>query len=109
MINAYCRDTITIIKWEGYDSWGEPESASAIEVKGYVEFRTRLVRDSKGEERVSSVTILLPRKIERATLLGRRLSHEDRIWLDGESFDRAIIEIRKPKDFSHPHYEVALA
>lgn len=109
MINAYMVDELTIIKWEGYDSWGEPESASAIPVKGYVDFRTHLVRDQKGEERVSSVTVLLPKKIERDTLLGRKLSHEDRIQIDGESFDRAIIEIRKPKDFSHPHYEVALA
>lgn len=109
MIKAYMVDELTIIKWEGYDSWGEPESASAVEVKGYVDFRTRLVRDQKGEERVSSVTILMQKKIEGPTLLGRKLSLEDRIQIDGESFDRAIIEIRKPKDFSHPHYEVALA
>lgn len=109
MINAYMVDAVTIIRWEGYDSWGEPESASTVEVKGYVDFRTSLVRDQKGEERVSSVTVLLPRKIERATLLGRKLSLEDRLQIDGESFDRAIIEIRKPKDFSHPHYEIALA
>ncbi len=110
MINAYCKDPITILKWEGNDSWGNPVSGpTAVEVKGYVEFKTRLVRDTKGEERVSDVTVLLPRKIERASLLGRKLSHEDRIQLDGESFDRAIIEIRKPKDFSHPHYEVYLA
>lgn len=109
MINAYCKDRLTILKWEGYDSWGEPESGTAIPVLGYVDFMTRLVRDQKGEERVSDVTILLPRRIERATALGRKLSHEDRIQIDGESFDRAIIGIRKPKDFSHPHYEVFLA
>lgn len=109
MINAYCTDHVTILKWEGNDSWGDPESASAVEAKGYVTFGTRLVRDQKGEERMSSVMVLLHRKIERAGYLGRKLSHEDRIQLDGESFDRAIIEIRKPKDFSHPHYEIYLA
>jgi hypothetical protein len=117
MLNAYSVDEITIIKNEGYTSWGEPESGSAIVVKGYVEWRTTLVRVRKAgggglqtpEEVMSSVVIYLPRKIERATFLGRALSHEDRIQIDGESFDRAIIEIRKPKDFSHPHYEVFLA
>lgn len=109
MINVYCKDPVTILRWEGNDSWGEPLSASSVEVKGYIDFRTRLIRDQRGEERVSSVTVLLPRQIERAEHLGRKLSLEDRLVLNGESFDRAIIEIRKPKDFSHPHYEVALA
>lgn len=107
MINAYLVDELTILKWEGHDSWGEPESASEVEVNGYVEFRTRLVRDQKGEERVSDVTVMLSSDIE--DLLGRKLSLEDRLRLNDESFDRAIISIRKPKDFSHPHYEVFLA
>lgn len=107
MINAYMVDELTILKWEGYDSWNEPESASEVDVQGYVEFRTRLIRDQKGEERVSDVTVLMPQAIEDS--LGRKLSHEDRLRLNGESFDRAIIEIRKPKDFSHPHYEIFLA
>lgn len=112
MLNAYCVDPVTIVKFEGADSWGEPYSGSSgswIDVKGYVEWKTKLVRDHKGEERVSSVMIYLPLSVERPDKLGRKLSHDDRIQIGGESFDRAIIDIRRPKDFSHPHLEIYLA
>jgi len=109
MINAYCVDEITIVQWNGNDSWGDPESGTMVTVKGYVEWKTRLVRNARGEEVASSVMVYLPAKIERAAYLGRELMLEDRIILDGADFNRAIIEIRKPKDFSHPHYEVFLS
>ena len=109
MINAYMVDPITIIKWNGNDNWGEPLSGSPIDVRGYVEWKTRLVRNVQGEEVVSSVTVMLPKKIDRATHLGRALCHEDRIQIDTESFNRAIIAIHTPKAFSSPHYEVYLA
>jgi len=109
MINAYCVDEITIEAWVGNDSWNEPLSGTMVTVRGYVEYRTRLVTDAKGEEVVSTCMIYLPRKIERTAYLGRRLMHEDRIWLAGEDTWRAILDIRKPKDFSMTHYEVYLA
>jgi len=109
MLDAYCVDAIAILRWEGNDSWGEPASGTEIAVRGYVEWKTRLVRNARGEEVASTVMVYLPSKIDGAAYLGRKLSHEDRIWIGGESFDRAIIDIRKPKDFSHPHYEVYLA
>ena len=107
MMHVYCVDEITIVKWNGYDSWNEPESASEVDVKGYVEFKTRLVRDQKGEEVVSEVMVYLPRRVE--TVLGRKFSLEDRIIVQGESLARAIISIGKPKAFSGGHYEVFLA
>ena len=68
------------------------------------------MRNLQGEEVVSTVTILIPKKLDRPAYLGRALSHEDRIIeVNGVSFDRAIIAINTPKDFSHPHYEVNLA
>ena len=119
MINSYCVDEITVLKWEGTDSWGEPESGSSVELKGYVEWKTRLVRDRKGEEVVSSVTVYLPKRKTDAAL-GRPLLHEDSIMINVSSIPaatygniaiagRAIIDIRMPKDFSRPHYEVYLA
>lgn len=107
MITAYLTDTITIVRWEGYTSFGEPESASLIDVKARVEWTTRLVRDSKGEQVAADVMIFLSPKVDK--LLGRPLSLEDRIQIGGESFDRAIISIRKPKDFANWHYEIFLA
>ena len=108
MINAYCDDPIVIIMWGGNDSWGEPVTGNCIDFEAYVEWKTRLVRNQRGEEVVSTVMVYLPkRKLEVA--LGRQLLHEDRIMLLDQPFDRAIIDIRQPKDFSHAHYEVFLA
>lgn len=107
--NAYCVDDILVLKWLGNDSWGEPLSGEVVEVKGYVEWKTKLIRNLQGEQVVSSCTIYLPKKIDRAAYLGRRLLHEDKLWIATESIERAIIDIRQPKDFSSPHYEVYLA
>lgn len=107
MLDAYCVDAVTILKWEGNDSWGEAESGTEYEVKGRVEWTTHLVRDIKGEEVTSSVLVYLPRRIER--VIGRPLRHEDRIMIGGESFDRTIVKIDAPKDWTKAHYEVYLA
>ena len=107
MINAYMVDDVTILTKEAVDSWGDPTSGEIISVKAYVKWGTKLIRDIKGEEVVTSVMLYLhKRKTEAA--LGRALSHEDRIWIDGESHDRSIIRIDQPKAFSRPHYEIYL-
>ena len=106
MINAYCVDEVTILKWTGYDQWNEPLSGEIITVKGYVEWKTRLVRNIKGEEVISRVTTHLPKKIDK--LLGRKLIHEDRLIIESGFYDRSIINIHRPKAFSMPHYEVYL-
>jgi len=107
MIEAYCVDPLTIWKWNGVDDWNEPVSGFDYEVKGYIEWKTRLVKNIKGEDVASSVTIKLSKKIDIE--LGRALSHNDMIQLDGEDFQRAILNIGQPKAFSDPHYEVALS
>jgi len=109
MINAYCNDKLTISKWNGDAAWGEPAARTDIAVKGYIEYKRHLVRNSRGEEVTSSVMIYLPLSIESATFLNRALALEDRIKLDSDTFDRAVIEIRRPKDFSRRHIEVYLA
>lgn len=120
MINAYCVDDIVIVRWSGNDSWGDPESASLVDVKGYVEWKTRLIRDARGEEVVSSCMVYLPKR-RTIDALGRALIHEDRLIVDqggavgeygtipSDGLSRAIVDIRLPKDFSRPHYEVYLA
>ena len=107
MFNAYCNDKITIQKWNGNDEWGEPIEATEVIVKGYVEYKTKLVRDIKGENIASQVTIRMPKNID--SKLRRAFCHEDKIRLEGESFDRAIINILQPKAFSGPYYEVFLS
>lgn len=127
-MNCYAVDDIIILASQGYDSWGEPASGEMISVKGYVEWKTQLVRNRRGttggvktpEECVSTCVVYFQkRRLMRA--LGRGLTLEDRIIIDQggveeyysgmpeNSLDRAIVDIRQPKDFSHPHYEVYLA
>ena len=119
MIDAYCVDEVIILVRVGEDEWGEPMSANVKSIKGYVEWKSQLVRNQKGEEVESSVMVRLSKRRVRR-LLGRDLIFEDRIVVDqggvevygnmpGASLDRAIIDIRQPKDFSSPHLEVYLA
>lgn len=107
MINAYMTDLVTVWASSGEDQWGEQLSGAYHDFKARVDFRTRLVRDINGETVPSTVTVLLPKKVDRT--LGREISHKDRIQIEGESLDRAIMAIAKPKHFSHPFYEIALA
>lgn len=110
MISAYCVDDITIIRYGGYDSWNEPLATTDIDVKGKIEYKTRLVRDITGEGVVagtagaamSSAMVRFPESIDSD--LGRGLSHEDRLKFDG--VEHAILKIDKPKAFSSPIYEV---
>ena len=109
MIDIYCVDPITIVRHASYDALNQPVIESDMEVlfRAYVVWKKSLVRNAKGEEVVTTVMLYIPDVVEVA--LGRALTHEDRILLEGETTDRAIIEIHRPKDFSNPHYEVYLA
>jgi len=95
-MTAYMVDDITIIRYAGYDSWNEPLATTPFDVKGKIEYKTRLVRNLEGEEVVSSATVLFPESID--VDLGRSLIHEDRLEFDG--VEHTIIGIGKPKAFS---------
>lgn len=112
MIDAYCVDQVTIIADEGRDEWGEPLARTSHPVRGYIEWKTRLVRNIKGEEVAAPSGIFSPvrvyinlRKLDKA--LGRVLTHEDRVLIGGR--ERAILAISEPKAFSGSHYEIDLA
>jgi len=106
MISSYLVDHVTVVKSNGNDQWGEPLPSTNVPTRGYVEWKTNLVRDLKGEEIVSPVHVYLHmRRTDNA--LGRALVHADRLIVDGR--ERSIIAISEPKAFDHPHYEVYLA
>lgn len=109
MLGAYSVDSITIKKWNGNDQWGEPLSKTNIAITGYVEFKNRLVRNAKGEEVLSEAMAYLGSCVEGAAFLGRKISLEDKVILPGESVERAIIDIRRPKAFTNWHVEIYLA
>lgn len=105
MLEAYEVDSLTIEKWLSVE-WGEPTYAE-VAATGYVTYKEKLVRNLSSEDVISSAMVLFSDKIE--TTLGRALKQEDRIKLNNETYFRSIIEIRKPKALSMPHYEVYLA
>jgi len=104
MISAYLVDDITIIKYGGEDSWGEPLAPAEINVKGKIIYKTRLISNMAGEEVVTSIGLVSSAMVY---LLDRELTHEDRIKFDG--VEHVILRIDKPKAFSNPHLEVYLA
>jgi len=108
MIRAYLVDGFIIYKWNGYDKWGEPKARTLIDVKGYIKYKMRLVRNIKGEE-VVSIAMIYFSKTDIDAVLGRQLLHMDRIQTSTESYNHAIIQIDAPKAFSDPHYEVYIA
>jgi len=106
MISAYLVDHVTVVKANGNDQWGEPNPTTNVATRGYVEWKTNLVRNLAGEEIVSPIHVYLHmRKTDNA--LGRALVHADRLVVDNR--ERSIIAIHEPKAFSRPHYEVYLA
>jgi hypothetical protein len=99
MLDAYFVDAITLVRSNGYDKWGEPLATTSVSFSGYIERKTRLVRNFAGEQVVSSAMIYCP-----ATLT---ITHEDKMNFDGA--DHVILNIVKQKDFSATHIEVFVA
>jgi len=111
MLDAYSVDDIVIWKYDSYDEWNEPLSGSGaeVEIRGYVNWGTKLVIGLTGEKVTSTVQIYIKKRILDHRL-ARPLSHEDMIKsINGDEIRRAIIAISQPKAFDNPHYEVYLA
>jgi hypothetical protein len=90
-------DTIILHRSNGNDKYGEPLADTEVTVKGRVKIGTALVKDIKGENVFSSMSVLLK---------SQTLTHEDFVQFDGHEY--AIIAIKKPRDFSWGYLEVFL-
>lgn len=99
MLDAYFVDAITLVRSNGYDQWGEPLATTCVAFDGYIERKTRLIRNFAGEQVVSSAMIYCP-----STLV---VTHEDKVNFDGA--DHVILNIVKQKDFSATHTEIYVA
>lgn len=97
MINAYMVDEIILHRAAGADKYGEPLADVEISLRGKVKIGTALVKDIKGENVFSSMSVILK---------SREISHEDSIEFDGVEY--VIIAIKKPRDFSWGYLEVFL-
>jgi len=92
MLNVYSVDSIIILRAPAvpYTEWNEPIAPTEETVKGYVEWKTRLVRNLAGEEVVSSGNVLI--KIDTT------VDHIDKLKIN--SVEYPILTIEYGKDFS---------
>lgn len=97
MINAYLIDTIVLHQAGAKDKYGDPGLDAEIPLKGMVKIGTALVKDIKGENVYSSMSVLIK---------SRAVSLEDFIEFEGVEY--AILSIRKPRSFSYGYLEVFL-
>ena len=88
MLDAYLTDTVVLVRRTGTVTWGN-RSETETSVKARVEWKNRMVRDFKGEQVVSSASVLLK---------SQTLNAGDRIKID--DIERPILSIGKPKSFA---------
>ena len=98
MLNAYGVDSISIVRDGGRDQWNEPLASTVEAVNGYVEWKTKMVRNQAGEEVLSRGYVILD--------YDGTIDHEDKIRID--SVDYPIIMIESMKDFSNVGTKVYL-
>ena len=91
MLSVYSVDSIIIVRDAGYDEWNQPNPSTLESVKGYVEWKTRLVRNLAGEEVISSGHVLLD--------YDGTIDHQDKLRINSK--DYPILTIEKGKDFSN--------
>jgi hypothetical protein len=96
MINAYMNDDITL-KVASLDTWGRA-TYTEVAIKGRFEYRTKMIRNIKGQQVVSMAKVYLA---------SRALDHADKIVYGGKEY--SILNIEQVKDFSNKFIKVDLA
>lgn len=99
MLNVYAIDSFYIIRSGGDDAWGEPLPVTLEAVTGYIEWKTRLVRNFAGEEVASRASILLN--------YDGTIDHLDKIRITG--VDYPILGLERMKDFSNVGITIFIA
>jgi hypothetical protein len=95
MIGAYLTDPVGIKTITRDPVYHEP-TYTTVAVMARVEWKTKFVRNIKGEEVVASALVYLPKSITP--------THEMLIAIEGK--DHSIISIEKKASFSKSHWEV---
>jgi len=102
MIRSYAVDDLTVLFDEEHDIHGEPGATLNVEMKGYVDWKTHLIRNAAGEQVISRGMVYV--------IYSRKLNHKDRIYnINGDGIEYAILDVRQGKDFAENHQEVHLA
>ncbi len=88
-----------VVQVSAGDKWIEPSEATSLALPCRIMYETRVMKDYKGEEVLSSAKLF----IKPVDIV---FSHEDKLQLDDESYaiDHPIIVIRKPQNSVHIHH-----
>lgn len=89
MINAYLKDTTTIVRHGALDRYGTESGTAEETVRCFIQWKTKLLRNVKGEEVLSAGVVWLA--------YDPTLTHEDRIKVLG--IEHSIIAIELLRDF----------
>lgn len=98
MLEVYEVDDITILFYQGRNKFNQLRY-KAVKTKGYVDNKTRLVRNIHGEETVAQATVYINHP--------RQITHRDYIRFQGVR--HSVINMVEAKDFSPNHQEVYIA
>lgn len=95
--------TITVAPWASQNAYGEPSYLSAVSYIARVQGKTRMVRDSTGVERVSTVTVYV------ATTAA--IGPKDKLTLPSgwTPASPSIIAVQRVSDESGDHHTVIYA
>ncbi len=93
MLDAYSVDSIHIVRAPipAYDEWNKPNPSTLEPVSGYLEWKTKLVRNLAGEEVISRGNFLLA--------YDGTIDHLDKLRISG--VDYPIFMLEPAKDFSN--------
>lgn len=97
MISAYFKDSLTWVRHQGKDEWGEPYPPYERTLKCRLDRKVRVVRDFSGAEVTSSGSILMKEKP----------TPDDLFVIEGRR--HAVVAIHDRADFSTRYHEVYLA
>lgn len=101
MLNVYGVDSLYIVRAPNPpdDQWGEPLPVTLEAVSGYLEWKTKLVRNFAGEEVISSANFLLN--------YDGTINHLDKLRIGTK--DYPIIGLEPAKDFSNVGITIFIA
>lgn len=97
MINSYLVDSLSTVKAPvpPYDKYNKPNAPIVVAVKGFIEWKSTLVKNVAGEEVTSQASILL--KVDSD------LGHQDKLRIldptSGNDIDWPIIMIKPAKGY----------
>ena len=98
MINAYLVDDLykVVAPSPPFNEFNVPNAPVVTAIKGYIEWKTRIVKDLSGSDVVSNMRVLLKYNSD--------LGHEDKLRIyddsQGKSIDWPILNMDRAKDFS---------